>query len=189
MIEGQYTKASAVYTDELAFNLLWRLAFQKVSGERRLVRHTIGQKTLDLSLSLSMICWSPLTWKAPAHINIHESASVLRLLKRQAITSPKKGLAVGVDSHVGLSALAKGRSPSYGLRPVMRRAACCCPAGCLYPSYLFAPARRNPADCLTRNVDFPHPVPSSICGSCCFDSLLALAPASGLRRFCQIGLV
>ena len=118
-----------------------------------------------------------------SHINIHESASVLKLLKAQAVSSPKSRFAVGVDSNVALSALAKGRSPSYGLRPVMRRAACVCIAGCLYPSYLFAPTRWNPSDSPTRNVEVVPPVPFSICLDLPFESLLALSSASGLRRF------
>ena len=188
-IEGQYTKASAVYTDELAYALAACISKglrRKKACEAYSWTKDSGLEAVafnDLLVSSEWAVVDDWTWKAPAHINIHETASVLRLLKRQAVRSPKKRLAVGVDSHVGLSALAKGRSPSYGLRPVLRRACCCCLAGCLYPAYLFAPTRWNPADCPTRNLEFPRPVPFSIYRSCSFESLLALAPASGLRRF------
>ena len=43
--------------------------------------------------------------------------------------------------------------------------------------------RWNPSDSPTRNVDLVPPVPFSICLDLPFESLLALAPASGLRRF------
>lgn len=144
-IEGQYTKASAVYTDELAYALAVCISKglrRKKACEAYNWTKDSGLEAVafnDLLVSSKWATVDDWTWKAPAHINIHETASVLRLLKRQVVSSPKKRLAVGVDSHVGLSALAKGRSPSYGLRPVLRRACCCCLAGCLYPAYLCAP--------------------------------------------------
>ena len=188
-IEGKYTKASAVYTDQLAAALAAciskGLRLKKACEAYHQTKDT-GLESVafnDLLVSSRWKVVSQWTWKKPAHINIHESASVLKLLKAQAVSSPKSRFAVGVDSNVALSALAKGRSPSYGLRPVMRRAACVCIAGCLYPSYLFAPTRWNPSDSPTRNVEVVPPVPFSICLDLPFESLLALSSASGLRRF------
>lgn len=188
-IEGKYTKPSAVYTDELAYALAVCISKGlRLKKAKEAYHHTVdsGLESVVFNDFLVSSKWSVVdqwTWKKPAHINIHESAAVLRLLKHQAISSPKTRFPVGVDSHVGLSALAKGRSPSYGLRPVLRRAACVCLAGCLYPAYLFAPTRWNPGDCPTRNVDFPLPVKNGFCRSLSFEELLALSPASGLRRF------
>ena len=136
----------------------------------------------DLLLSSEWKVEDEWTWQTPSHINIHETASSFRLLKTEAIYRPRQRFPVGVDSHVALSALAKGRSPSYGLRPVLRRSASVCIAGCLYPAYLFAPTRFNPSDCPTRNVDVPAPSRHGFVASLDFQSLLKLASASGLRR-------
>ena len=188
-IEGKYTKASAVYTDQLAAALAACISKGlRLKKACEAYHHTqdSGLESVafnDLLLSSRWETVDQWTWKKPAHINIHEAASVLKLLKAQAITSPKSRFPVGVDSNVALSALAKGRSPSYGLRPVMRRAACVCLAGCLYPAYLFAPTRWNPSDSPTRNVEIVPPVPFSICLDLPFGSLLALSACSGLRRF------
>lgn len=188
-IEGKYTKASAVYTDQLAValaNCISKGLRLKKACEAYHQTKDSGLESVAFNDLLVSSRWKVVdqwTWKKPAHINIHESASVLKLLKTQAVTSPKSRFAVGVDSNVALSALPKGRSPSYGLRPVMRSAACVCLAGCLYPAYLFAPTRWNPSDSPTRNVDLVPPVPFSICLGLPFESLLALASASGLRRF------
>ena len=188
-IEGKYTKASAIYTDQLAQSLAACISkglrrkkavaayhFTQDSGLESIVMN-------DLLLSSTWRVEDQWHWKSPAHINIHESAAVLRLLKTQAISFPRSRFAVGVDSHVALSALAKGRSPSYGLRPVLRRSACLCVAGCLYPSFSFAPTRMNPADCPTRDVCFPDPVREGFAKHLDSASLLVLAPVSGLRRF------
>ena len=164
-IEWKYTKASAVYTDQLAQALAACISRGLRQKKAVTAYHQTSDSGLesavvnDLLLSSEWKVEDEWTWKRPAHINIHESAAVMRLLKAQALRSPRSRFAVGVDSHVALSALAKGRSPSYGLRPVLRRSACVCLAGCLYPSYSFAPTRLNPADCPTRDVCFPDPVP------------------------------
>ena len=55
------------------------------------------------------------------------------------------------------SALVKGRSPSLGLRRVLRRAGATCIAGCLYIGYRFGPTRLLPADHPTRDNDMPSP--------------------------------
>ena len=81
-----------------------------------------------------------------------------------------------------MSALAKGRSPSYGLRPFLRRSASVCIAGCLYPSYLFAPTRFNPGDCPTRNVQVPAPSCHGFVTGLDFQALLKLNSPSGLKR-------
>ena len=188
-IEGKYTKASAIYTDQLAQSLAAciskGLRRKKAVAAYHLTQDS-GLESIvmnDLLLSSTWRVEDQWHWKSPAHINIHESAAVLRLLKTQAISFPRSRFAVGVDSHVALSALAKGRSPSYGLRPVLRRSACLCVAGCLYPSFSFAPTRMNPADCPTRDVCFPDPVREGFAKHLDSASLLVLAPVSGLRRF------
>lgn len=140
-IEGKYTKASAVYTDGLAIalaNCIAKNLRRKRANENRQSTSDSGLESVvfnDVLVGSSWKVEDEWTWRKDAHINIHEAASVLRLLKRQAISVPRQRFSVGVDSNVALSALAKGRSPSYGLRPVLRRAACVILAGCLYPAY------------------------------------------------------
>ncbi len=188
-IEGKYTKASAVYTDGLAKALaacISKALRRKKAVENYQATKDAGLESTvfnDVLLNSKWEVEEQWSWKKDAHINIHEAAAVLRLLKNQALSKPRCRFAVGVDSNVALSALAKGRSPSYGLRPVLRRSACVALAGCLYPSYLFAPTRWNPADCPTRDVDFPAPVDHGFAHELDFDSLLSLVPSSGLRRF------
>ncbi len=188
-VEGKYTKASAVYTDDLATALARCIS----DGLRRKKACEAYHQTSDAGLESvafnDFLVSSPWAvedswcWQRPAHINIHETAAVYRTLKRQAVKLPKQRLSLGIDSHVGLSALAKGRSPSYGLRPVLRRSACVCVAGCLYPSYHFAPTRLNPADCPTRDLCLPSPSKNGFVRSLDFHQLLKLSASSGLRRF------
>ncbi|CAK9068890.1 Uncharacterized protein SCF082_LOCUS34606 [Durusdinium trenchii] len=69
---------------------------------------------------------------------------------------------IAMDSNVGLSALVKGRTPSFGLRRALRKAGATIIAGCLYPAFQFGPTRLLPADHPTRDVDFPAPCVSFI---------------------------
>ena len=180
-VEGKFTKASAVYTDELAEALAQCFSKglrRKKACEAYREVDVVGLESVvfnDLLLSAHWSVKDEWHWKNPAHINIHETAAVSRLFKQVAIDSPKTRFSVGIDSHVALSALAKGRSPSYGLRPVLRRAACSCLAGALYPSFHFAPTRWNVADCPTRDVPLPPPSKGSFCQDLSFGELLSLS--------------
>lgn len=189
VIQGKYTRPSATYTDELAF--AFSLEISKAL-RRKKVRDVVVDVDVtglesavfnDVVLGSRWSVCDSWKWKRPAHINIHETASVVRLLKEQALTIPKSRFSVGIDSHVALSALAKGRTPSFGLRPVVRRAGATCIAGCLYPSYHFSPTRYNPSDCPTRDVELPLPSGSSFADHLDLDGLHALARVSGLKRF------
>lgn len=187
-IEGRYTKASAVYTDGLAIALAECISCglrRKKAYEAYNETSTDGLESVsfnDFLLSSEWKVEDEWTWQTPSHINIHETASIFRLLKTEATHRPRQRFPVGVDSHVALSALAKGRSPSFGLRPVLRRSASVCIAGCLYPAYLFAPTRFNPGDCPTRNVAVPAPSCHGFVTGLDFQTLLKLNSASGLKR-------
>ena len=63
-------------------------------------------------------------WERPRHINIQP---------------PKSRQTVALDSNVGLCALVKGRSSSFGLRASVRKIGATVVAGCLHPSYHFSP--------------------------------------------------
>jgi hypothetical protein len=121
-------------------------------------------------------------WKVPSHINIQESGSVYRLLKRAALLHPSSRFSVVMDSNVGLSAFVKGRSPSYGLRKVLRRSGAVAVAGGLYPAYHFGPTRLNIADCPTRDLELPEPCIALVEQFKSFESLLDFASLTSLRR-------
>ena len=111
----------------------------------------------DIVLSSPWIEGDSWFWRAPVHINILESAAVLRLLRSLAFSGPRR-VVVLVDSSVALRSIAKGRSPSRGLTPILRKIAAVCLLAGLYPAFHFVPTRLNPADCPTR--DYPLPAPS-----------------------------
>lgn len=165
-IEGKYTKASAIYPDDLAECLAAvfdRALCKKLRIGAQHDPHVIG---LESPLCNDMLVGSKWTvssvwrWRRPVHINILETRVVQSLLKRLALSDPRIRVVVALDSNVGLSALVKGRSPSYGLRPCVRRIGATVIAGCLYPAYQFAPTRLNPADHPTRDNDMPEPLDS-----------------------------
>ncbi|CAK9106382.1 Methyltransferase-like protein 5 [Durusdinium trenchii] len=115
-IQGQWTKPSATYTDELAEALAEafhqalndRLRSEKdrdlqVDGlENILVNDVILSRTWDLEQ-----VWR---WQKPAHINIQETMAAERLFKQEAVLRPKTRFPLIMDSNVSLSALVKGRT-------------------------------------------------------------------------------
>ena len=121
-------------------------------------------------------------WRAAAHINILESASVLRLLKRLATEGPMR-IVVLVDSSVALHACAKGRSPSRGLTPILRKIGALCLAAGLFPVYHYVPTRLNPGDCPTRDFPLPRPLESSFWTSLSLDQLYEGLSQPKLKRW------
>ena len=187
-IEGRYTKPSATYTDALAAR------FAQVIDEAlsRKIR-TAGYSKLcvaglesalsnDIAQTAHWKVRKSWHWKKPRHINIQEASAFLQLSYDLAMTSPNTRFSVGLDSNVALSAIQKGRSPSYGLRPYMRKIGTTLTAGCLYPSLHFFPTRLNPADHPTRNNKLPEPLINSIRKEGP-RGVFTLSRVSGLRRF------
>ncbi|CAE7310474.1 unnamed protein product, partial [Symbiodinium necroappetens] len=82
-------------------------------------------------------------WKSAAHINILEAASILRLVRALAPSGPCR-VVILVDSAVALHSCAKGRSPSRGLTPVLRKIAALCLIAGVFPAFHFVPTRLNP---------------------------------------------
>ena len=143
IIQGKYTKASATYTHELAEAFATEIS--RALRRKKAVDsyHQIDSVGLESPLFNDVVLasrWKTSRvwrWKRQKHINIQESAAVLKLLQREARDNPRTRFSNGVDSHVSLAALAKGRSPSFGLRGVVRKIAATTVAGCLYPAYHF----------------------------------------------------
>jgi len=182
-IEGQFTKLSAVYTDELASCI--GLAFDRALRQKLRLERIHDPKVSGLEnplcnealLSSRWKVGAVWKWPRPLHINILETRVVQTLLKRLALESPCSRQVIVMDSNVGLSALVKGRSPSYGLRPCVRRIGATVVAGCLYPAYQFAPTRLNPADHPTRDNEIPEPL----------DSFWTSQPLKNLLDFAEVG--
>ena len=189
VVQGKFTKPSATYTSELAEAFAWEIS--KARRRKKAVDsyHLIDSNGLesplfnDVVLGSSWVTSRASHWKKPSHTNIQESAAVLKLLQGEAKRCPKSRFSIGVDSHVALAALAKGRTPSFGLRPVVRKVGATAIAGCLYPAYHFCPTRYNPSDCPTRDVPLPDPAANSFVFDLPDDSLYALSSSAGLRRF------
>ena len=91
-------------------------------------------------------------------------------------------MSIAVDSHVALASIAKGRSPSLGLRQCLRRIAAIVLAGDLYPALHFAPTRLNPADHPSRMRELLEALKSFRAENLTKKELFQLARVSGLRR-------
>ena len=76
----------------------------------------------------------------------------------------------------------KGRSPSFGHRPSLRRCGAIMVAGSLYPVMHFGPTRLNVADCPTRDTALPEPCASCVPEGCSFETLMGFASMGGLNR-------
>ena len=188
-IAGKFTKPSAVYPDALAEALATcfeKALLKKLRREKDLEPSVAGLESVlcnDVLLSADWKVEESWSWRKPSHINLQETSSACKLLKRLAIREPCTRQVVIMDSNVGLSALVKGRSPSFGLRRHLRRAGALIVAGCLYPSYHFGPTRWNVADCPTRDLAFPEKSKSALSTYKNFEEYMALASVQPVSRW------
>ena len=136
----------------------------------------------DVVLSLPWRDGDAWSWRSSAHINILETASILRLFKRLAGSGPSR-VVVLVDSSVAFHACAKGRSPSRGLTPVLRKIGATCLASGLYPAFHFVPTRLNPGDCPTRDLPLPAPARFSFWAGLSQDELYEGLALPKMRRW------
>ena len=187
-IEGRYTKPSATYTDALASRIA-DVIDEALSRKLRIASHHLvrvgGLESPIVNDISTSLCWkvdNVWSWRKPSHINIQEATAYGRLVYHLAQCSPKTRFSACLDSHVALAAIAKGRSPSHGLRPTLRRISAATVAGCLYPALHFVPTRLNPADHPTRDHAVPEPRGGSFLDTE-FSHLVSLTELNGLRRF------
>ena len=188
-VQGQYTKGTAIYTDQLGCrfaDVVEEALRRKKSAEASLDPKVEGLESILSNLCALSAPWKEeksWLWKKSPHINILETSAYARLLYSIAARHPRSRFPVGLDSNVALSAVVKGRSPSFSLRPALRRIGATTIAGCLYPACHFFPTRYNPSDHPTRDTKIPEPSASFVD----FDSdpglLLSLHELSGLKRF------
>ena len=93
-------------------------------------------------------------WKSPSHINLLETRVVLSLLHQKLIRGEgQKRLVILLDSSVARCALAKGRSSSNALQPLMKRACAMQVAGGFFPALSHAPTKLNAADDPSRSAE------------------------------------
>ena len=164
-IEGQYTKKSAIYEPGVAkhFAGAFHAALSKLPEDCSEVGDGLESIVAnDLLLASSWTVERSWHWKKGGHINVLEVGAVVSLLKDAVISRSDRRLNILLDSNVAKCALAKGRSSSKMLTPVLMKAAALQIAGGLYPSYNFAPTRLNTADHPTRDRRLPDPVPHSL---------------------------
>ena len=188
-VQGSLTKGTAVYTDLLAKRFADVLA--EAIRKKKAREAILDVKTDGLESVLSNACalsapWKEeksWKWKKSPHINILEASAYARLIYYAASKFPRTRFAVGLDSNVAMSAIVKGRSPSYSMRPALRRIGAATIAGCLYPSLHFFPTRLNPSDHPTRDTSIPAPSLNTIDFEDDPARLLSLHQISGLRRF------
>ena len=155
-IQGVYTKASAIYTPELAAALAWtsqhsislikKLRAEELAGpvgglENQLVNEIMVSSSWEVKKS-----WK---FKKDAHINLLELKAVQKLVEDRARAGPARFVGL-VDSNVSRCALGKGRSASRSISSVLRRIAPTLVAFGLYMVNPFCPTRLNVADDPTR---------------------------------------
>ena len=126
-IQGKYTKPSATYCPGLALALAVffydHLKAFSVARERLELQGLGLDDVLSNELAIAADwkiedAWS---WRAPAHINVLETAATLKMLRREARQGGDQRVVYLVDSHVSRSIVSKGSSSSNALRGLSRQ--------------------------------------------------------------------
>ena len=193
LIQGSYTKPSATYTDELAFSIA-DVYFKHIQERKRhaeVVEVAVaGLEDLlsnDVCLSSKWETEAAWLWKGSSHINLLETSAVLRLFRNRAREGGDQRFVFLCDSNVARSALARGRTSSNAMRPLLRKAAALTIAYGLYPAGRFSPTRMNPADApLVESQYLPLCSPLSVI---CLDCLVFIGyqRSQSLEGALQIG--
>ena len=125
-IEGSITKQSAIYHPKVA------AAFARVISSALLASPPPpdpakpGLESIAVNDILFGLHWSVSAvwaWKQQAHINVLEARAALKVFKHAVLNGGDRKLVLLLDSSVALGALAKGRTASRLLRPVLCQAA------------------------------------------------------------------
>ena len=188
-IEGAFTKPSAVYTPGLALALACQfrdhLKALDLASERLDLKVDGLEDVIsdDLSLALPWSCRSSWRWKGRSHVNLLETAATLKLYRELAYEGGDLRFVYLGDSHVSRSSLARGRTSSGAMKPLLKQASSLCIGYGLYPAGRFSPTRWNPADHPTRDNPIPLPVHRSILGLCDASSLSWICSLPKMRRW------
>ena len=188
-IQGVYTKPSAVYTPGLARAIAVVFRDHLHARSRAVKQMDVRTEGLedqvsnDLSVGLHWKLHSAWKWKGHCHVNLLETAAALKLYRDIALEGGDVRFLFLCDSHVARSALARGRTSSLALRPLLKQASSLCIGFGLYPGGRFSPTRWNPADHPTRDTVIPSPVPSRLLASLDLDTLAWICSLPKLRRW------
>jgi len=166
VIQGAYTKASAVYTWDLAQHLAVHFA----RALRRIAMNDsdtsiTGYESPLINDVLATGSWSEervWEWKTASHINVLEGNAGYGILGIAAQSLRSCRFACILDSRVAKGALAKGRSSAVSLQRVCKKAGVLQIAADLYPGWCFGPTRLNVADDPTRDARIRAPSSFSI---------------------------
>ncbi|CAE7343693.1 unnamed protein product [Symbiodinium natans] len=154
-IQGGLEKATAVPQDKFAAAVAKTFAKAIFSRPTPAEAPKTGLENVainDLLVGGSWFLGRSWVWRRSAHINVLETQAALEAIK-DAVVQDGGDLKLNLllDSAVARGALAKGRSSSHLLRPVLCRAAAWQVAGGIYAGYHHAPTRLNTADDPTRD--------------------------------------
>ena len=167
VIQGQLTKGSSVYCPGLAKALADLFARHLEVEKEFTTKNSLRASGLESPLVnevLKRSSWktsSSWKWTGNSHINVLELASAFQSIKRSALRGGGRTCLL-LDSNVCVRAIAKGRSSSRALTPLLRKIMAVCIAFQIALSILFAPTRLNIADDPTRSTSLrsPHEGPS-----------------------------
>eukprot|EP00438_Fugacium_kawagutii_P023074 Skav201172 [mRNA] locus=scaffold65:774040:778439:- [translate_table: standard] len=157
-VQGSFTKDSAVYTHELAYNMALVIS-EGIKRQRLRMRELDSDGTRGLESVFANEIMQTAEWevvadwvfKKSAHINILEEAALLKLCTILAKKGLPRRVSILVDSSVVRFATSKGRTSSVCLGSVLRRVSALAVASGLYISVPYTPTRLNCADDPTRN--------------------------------------
>ena len=175
-IQGRFTRPSSVYAPLLAKRLACFFKAHIDAIEKAEIRHDLRASGLedvvsnDILVSADWRIEASWPWTGRSHINVLEAEAVTKLFRILAKQGGDCRLTYFIDSHVAGSALCRGRSASFALQKVLKKACSLCLAFGLYPANRFAPTRINPADHPTRDTTIEDPVPLSLWKSFELDS-------------------
>lgn len=160
---GIYTKASAIYTEELSrtmaevfYDAIQR-SFEDEDSNSIHVSGLENQLVNEVMVSRPWTVESSWKFKRASHINLLDMRSVEKLIEKQAKAGSVRTVCF-VDSNVTRCALGKGRSSSLALSTVIRQISSTMVAFGQYLVTPFCPTRLNCADDPTRERTLRTPV-------------------------------
>ena len=122
-------------------------------------------------------------WKGHSHINVLETASTVKLMRKKAKEGGDVRFTYLGGSHVSRSCLAGGRTSSVSLRPLLQQSAAISTTYGLYMAGHFAPTRMMPADHPTRDRSIPPPIPNSVVRDMSASEIITLLTLPKIRRW------
>ena len=162
-IKGQLTKGSAVYCPGLARAMALLFSKHLEAQEKFFTKTKVSVDGLESPLVndlLKKLQWrvsSVWKWTSRSHINVLEMTSAFQALKSAA----RKGggrVPLILDSNVSVRAIAKGRSSSRALQPLLRKIMALSLAFGIMAAVLFGPTRLNLSDDPTRDEPLRAPL-------------------------------